>query len=378
MIGLKRVKDICGKYFFNWRWWLGKRPKFATDSISKQYGITVLIPAYNEEASIAETIESVQNQSVEIDNIVVIDDHSSDRTNEIAKEMGVRVVRTHVNQGTKAQAQQYVLERGEVKTELFVTIDGDTILDKYAIEKTLPYFNNSNTASVCGFVIPAKIKTIWERGRFIEYIFGISLAKAAQNNIRAVVVSSGCFSIFRTELVEKMGGFRDTTMAEDMDLTWEFAFNGYDIYCVQDAYCYPYDPPTMKIFIDQIDRWYRSFFQNLSLHRKNMKKNLKLAGILYLYLIENLLVPVAVIGLIIAMLYGKISLSMILGLVAVNFGVVAVVVLAKAFFIKRFFQVLCCLPSYVILYPINIMVFWRSLIREWILKTPLQTWNKGH
>ena len=158
------------------------KPKFASEPPKHNYEVTVLVPAYNEEASIAETIKSIQAQTVPIKDILVIDDHSTDRTGEIARSLGARVVRTDVNQGTKAQAQQYVISRGEVNTELVVTIDGDTILDSKAVEKTLPYFNNPKTASVCGFVIPAKIKTLWERGRFVEYMFGIALGKVAQNN----------------------------------------------------------------------------------------------------------------------------------------------------------------------------------------------------
>ncbi|MFM2374784.1 MAG: hypothetical protein RLZZ234_779, partial [Candidatus Parcubacteria bacterium] len=88
----------------------------ATD-LSHQPTVTVLVPAYNEEASIAKTIESILAQTYPVAEIIVIDDHSSDRTSEIASSFpGVVVVRTAKNQGTKAQAQNYVLHR--ITTEL--------------------------------------------------------------------------------------------------------------------------------------------------------------------------------------------------------------------------------------------------------------------
>lgn len=201
----------------NWRFWLGLNPKQVSVEPIKDYEITVLIPAYNEEASIQETIDSIKAQTIPIKEIIVIDDFSKDRTGEIARANNVRVIRTEVNQGTKAKAQDYVLSKNFVTTELVVTIDGDTLLHKDAIKNTLKYFNDPKTASVCGMVIPAKIKTLFERGRFIEYLFGIGLAKSAQNHVGAVLVSSGCFSVFRTELISKMGGFKARTMAEDMD-----------------------------------------------------------------------------------------------------------------------------------------------------------------
>lgn len=254
------------KQLADWRWWLGMPNRIVTRAPEREYGITVMVPAYNEEKSIAETIRGIQAQTVSVDEIIVIDDHSRDRTGEIAASMGVTVVRTDRNQGTKSSAQQYVLDRGLIRTELFVTIDADTLLAPDAIERTLPYFNDPFTSAVCGYVIPAKVGTLWERGRLVEYLFAISLFKAAQNHMGGILVSSGCFSVFRTDLVLQNGGFNGRTMGEDMDLTWELSMKGYRVYCERSAVCYPYDPPTGRIFVAQLDRWYRAFFQNLAIH----------------------------------------------------------------------------------------------------------------
>src|SRR5476649_2656461 len=52
-------------------------------------GLTVLVPAYNEAASIADTIRSLKAQSLPIDEIIVIDDFSSDATGDVAHSLGV-------------------------------------------------------------------------------------------------------------------------------------------------------------------------------------------------------------------------------------------------------------------------------------------------
>ncbi|MCX6765680.1 MAG: glycosyltransferase family 2 protein [Candidatus Moranbacteria bacterium] len=356
----------------DWRWWLGMKPKIVSVPPEKDYTITVIIPAYNEERSIRRTIGSVKAQTAKIDEIIVVDDCSSDKTGEFSRQMRARVIRTPVNQGTKAQAQNFALPY--VKTELVATIDADTVLAKDAIEKTLPYFNDPLTASVCGFVIPQRIKTVWERGRFIEYVFGISIFKAGQNNMGAVLVSSGCFSVFRAELLQEFGGFKARTMAEDMDLTWEFSISGYRIYCDQRAYCFPADPPTLRIFVNQVDRWTRSFLQNVSIH--SFRKNKKLGAFIYGYLIESLLSPFILLAgcfLITKNIIEAIALSILAEL-----ALVSVPCLIKGARIGLFWKTLTSIPAYFVIRPVNFYVFWRSLWKEWIVRERLSSWNKGH
>jgi glycosyltransferase involved in cell wall biosynthesis len=56
-------------------------------------GLTVLVPAYNEAGSIADTLRSLQTQTLPPEQIIVIDDFSTDGTGDIARTMGVTVLR---------------------------------------------------------------------------------------------------------------------------------------------------------------------------------------------------------------------------------------------------------------------------------------------
>lgn len=357
----------------NWRWWLGLKPEIACLPLKYNYTVSVIIPAYNEEKSIADTIKSIKNQTVKIDGIIVVDDFSSDRTGDVALNEGAFVIRTPHNMGTKAMAQNYVLPF--ISTDLFVTIDADTILHPEAVEKTLPYFNDPKTGSVCGFVIPQKIETIWEKGRFIEYLFGISIMKAAQNNVGVVLVSSGCFSTFKTDIVREFGGFKQRTMAEDMDLTWEMHFKGYKIYCAPDAFCYPLDPSTGSIFIKQILRWYSAFFQNVSIHKKSLLKN-KIGLFVYGYLLDSLLMPILFIAGLTIMLENFIY-AFLLYIVA-DLIIVSIPCLIKGLRIGMFWKTLKSVYAYPVIRFVNIYVFWKALWNEWIVRKRLATWDKGH
>ncbi len=355
----------------NWRWLFGLKHKELTYQPYRKYTITVVIPAYNEEKSIVNTINSIKNQSVAVDSIIVVDDCSTDRTYEVAASQGVKVVKTVKNQGTKAMAQNYVIDM--VETDLMVTIDADTTLHKDAIKNTLPYFNDELTASVCGFVIPQKIRTLWERGRFIEYMFGLSVFKSAQMNAGAVLVSSGCFSVFRTKYVKDMGGFQARTMAEDMDLTWEFLTHGYHIHYAPNAYCYPIDPPTYKIFKSQVERWYRSFFQNIAVHQ--LRKNKKLGGFIYWYLLESIITPIIVL---ILYFYTSNFLAVFLGAILIDLLIVLIVCSIKGIRIKMIKETLLSIWAFFIIRPVNFYLFWKVFWKEWIVKDRLRVWEKGH
>ena len=78
------------------------------DGSIKNPTVTVLIPAYNEEKTIADTINSISQQTYSnVVQILVVDDSSTDKTEEIARECGTEVIRTPSNSGTKAQAQNF-------------------------------------------------------------------------------------------------------------------------------------------------------------------------------------------------------------------------------------------------------------------------------
>src|SRR5262245_29322954 len=71
---------------------------------------TVIVPAYNEAGSIADTIASIRAQTVPVAEILVADDCSTDDTAEIARRCGARVVRPPCNTGSKAGAQTFALQ----------------------------------------------------------------------------------------------------------------------------------------------------------------------------------------------------------------------------------------------------------------------------
>ena len=160
--------------------------------------LTVIIPAYNEAEFVGDTIRSLLAQTVPPDQIILVDDGSTDGTGDVGRRAGITVVRPPRNTGSKAGAQTFALPW--VRTELVMAIDADTTLEPTAVERLMQPFAQPGVGAACGFVLPRRIKTLWERGRFIEYLFAFTFYKQVQDYYRRPLISSGCFSMYRTDL----------------------------------------------------------------------------------------------------------------------------------------------------------------------------------
>ena len=336
--------------------------------------VSVIIPAYNEESSIERTIDSVLHQTRKPEEIIVIDDHSTDATGKLAEKMGARVLRPPKNTGSKAKAQNYALPH--VKTDLTVAIDADTALHENALEEMMEVMKKNDVAAASGFVLPGKIDSVWERGRFIEYMFAFTFYKEIQEWYGKPLISSGCFSIYRTDLLKKYGGWPTRTLAEDMDLTWTYYSKGEKVKFVGEAFCYPLEPHDLTFLGKQLKRWSHGFIQNVVLHWRELLKIPVLR--------EQVMVGLAdaiITGMLYFMfvpLFLVINPVMLFYLFAADWSFIAVPVLWKGYKLKMVRKSLTSLPFYFILRVVNSIYFFKALFSELIFKKSFRTYEKGH
>lgn len=366
---------------FNWRFWTMRPEKYPPIPLLT---VTVVVPAYNEAANLSNTLEAILAQSynaTSLIKVIVVDDCSTDATNEIASSYALRypqisVLRPEVNSGTKAQALNLALP--VVDTDIFICVDGDTILAPNAVEKALLPFGEEETGITCGFVVPQYSETVWEAGRNMEYLYAFSIIKGAQERLNTVLIASGCFTLIRTELLRECGGYDRRTMAEDMDLTWKVIEKGYNIRFVEDAICYVVDPHDRVTMHKQLSRWNSGFIQNLRVRNFNVfKHSLKLGFVAYFYFIWGIvgpfLTPLAFMMIFQNPLVG-------LGWFFVFYGgVIWLPSLIKAIKLKMplriFFKSI--LPLFAVSYY-SVYVFMETVFKEFILNKTVSSWDKGH
>lgn len=252
--------------------------------------LTIIVPAYNEEEGLGDTLQALLRQTVAPDRIIVANDCSTDKTELVALSYGVDVVTPPHNLGSKAKAQNFALQF--VDTDLVLPVDADTVLADDYVELIKAPFVDDNLAIAAGCVLTRHSRTITERGRGIEYIFGFHFYRPIQNKANSPVVCSGCCSAFRVDWLNEFGGFPERTIVEDMDYTWSQQIAGRRATYVSEAVCYAADPEDFKYLKKQVWRWLSGFFQNVRIHSRKMIRHKPLLALWVLLAVwEILTVP---------------------------------------------------------------------------------------
>jgi len=345
-----------------------------TDRSSPTPGITALVPAYNEAASIAETIKSLLQQTRPVDEIIVIDDFSTDGTGDIARSLGVTVVRPPKNTGSKAGAQTFALPF--VRTEYCMAIDADTELAPDAVEKILAAMEDKRVAAACGSVLPRHVRTVWERGRYVEYMFAFTFFKQIQDFFGKPMISSGCFSAYRTDILRQVGSWSNRTMAEDMDLTWTLYAAGHGVRFVPEAVCYPIEPHDFHFLSKQLRRWSHGFVQNVMLHWRHVIDQPYLRAALVVQVWDASISSLAYFVLL-PLLAALIHPLFLLGYV-IDLPAVAVPVVVKGIQRGELGRALVSLPCFIVMRFVNAAFLLHAIWCELVVGRTLLVYEKGH
>jgi cellulose synthase/poly-beta-1,6-N-acetylglucosamine synthase-like glycosyltransferase len=336
--------------------------------------LTVIIPAFNEADSIADTIRSLQCQTRVPAEIVVVDDCSTDATAAVAESLGVTVMQPPVNTGSKAGAQMIAL--GDVETEMVMALDADTTLAPNAIELLLAAFEDSEVVAACGTVLPRHVDSIWERGRYVEYMLAFGFFKRVQDQYGKPLISSGCFSVYRTAELRALGGWSTRTMAEDMDLTWTIYRAGGKVRFCPAAVSYPIEPHNFAFMSKQLRRWSHGFVQNVRLHGRSLLGLGFLRSTVAIAFWDALIASLAYLVLIPALALAVDPLIFFAYLV--DAPVVMVPVLWQAIERRETRRALASMPSFFVLRVVNGFFMLRALWDELIAGRPLLVYEKGH
>jgi cellulose synthase/poly-beta-1,6-N-acetylglucosamine synthase-like glycosyltransferase/peptidoglycan/xylan/chitin deacetylase (PgdA/CDA1 family)/spore germination protein YaaH len=233
--------------------------------------VTVLIPAYNEEAVIVQTVTSVLLSDLNDIHVIVVDDGSADRTLELL----------HANFGHNDAVQiMHQLNRGKAAalnnamshalTDIVVTIDADTEIESDAIRKLLRHFSDPSVGAVAGNVKVGNRSRWLTRWQALEYVTSQNMEKRAFDLLNCITVVPGALGAWRKKAIEDAGGITADTVAEDADLTIAIRRLGWRITYDEEAVAWTEAPETPGALIRQRFRWTFGTLQSFWKHSSTL------------------------------------------------------------------------------------------------------------
>ncbi len=252
-------------------------------SLTRYPFITIAVPAYNEEKTITGTLQSL----LQIDypherlEILILNDGSKDRTEKIVHQFITNNPRNPLRLITKKNSGKAAsLNRAlkEARGEYFVVCDADSIADPTILRHMLCYFTNDTIGAVISAIKVQRVNTVMEKIQRVEYIFS-SFVRRLMSTIGTLHTTHGVLSVFRTSVLQKVGGFDEHNLTEDFEVAMKLRYHGYAVRMCNEGWNYTTVPSTFRSLWVQRVRWFRGFISN-NLRYKDMvlKKKYGLLG----------------------------------------------------------------------------------------------------
>ena len=244
--------------------------------------VSILVPAYNEEATIGPALETSLAQDYPNFEIIVVDDGSTDRTLEIARDCegvhdGVDVRVFSKKNAGKWSAHNFALRHA--KGDLVLCVDADSRLDRDALRHLVRRLaNKPRAAAIAGQVRVRNRDSLLTQLQALEYLTCNGSTRMAQSSEGAVLVVPGPIGLFRRSVLHEVeerftrsehsendgeygGPYEKDTFAEDFNLSLACMALGHDVLYEPRAISRTKAPETMRALLNQRYRWQRGSIQ---------------------------------------------------------------------------------------------------------------------
>ncbi len=233
--------------------------------------VSFIIPAFNEEANIARTLEGVLAVEYSDFEVVVIDDCSTDGTLDqitpFLTDPRLRLVRKKVNEGKAMALNDAIpISRGE----LILVQDADAVPASDILDNLVPHFKFPRCAAVTGNPRVVNRDSFLAKLQSIEFASIISLMRRAQRVWGRIMTMSGVVGIFRRSALFDVGLYSPDMATEDIDLTWRLQLRHWDVRYESRAVMWMRVPQSLMGLWRQRRRWALGLSQVLTRHFREL------------------------------------------------------------------------------------------------------------
>jgi len=187
--------------------------RVSADRNTHNPSVSVIIPARNEEHTLPNLLNSLSGQLSSEDEVIVVDDHSEDRTKAVAEENGVKVLESlPIPEGwlgkTWACYQGVKIASGEI----LIFLDADTVLERNGLKNIIEtYVAKDSVLSIQPY---HKTRNLYEQ---LSAFFNIIM-----------MAGSGAFTVLGRRIKPKVKG----EILEDLAFGSELQKKGVEIHCL--------------------------------------------------------------------------------------------------------------------------------------------------
>lgn len=244
--------------------------------------VAIIVPCWNEETTIDGTVQSLLALDYPKDKllIILVNDGSTDNTKKVMDTYigNPQISVVHKENGGKHTAINLGIAMAQ-DCEYFGCLDADSFVAPDALKEMMSSFVEENVAASTPAMSVFEPKNWLERMQNAEYVFGI-LVRHILSAVNGIYVTPGPFSVYRRDVVEKLGGFKHAHQAEDMEMALRMQRAGYHIENAPRARVYTKVPHTLPKLIKQRTRWTTGFLRNVLLDYRDLigNKNNRLLG----------------------------------------------------------------------------------------------------
>ncbi len=231
--------------------------------------VTVIVPCFNEEATVIGTIESLKSMNYPADklSIMAVDDGSTDNTWSYLEQYrnDPRVQIFHKENGGKHTAVNFGIEHST--SDLISCLDADSFVHPEALQRMLPYFSNPEVMAVTPAIKVRTPQNLLEYIQFAEYNVGIFLRKM-YSTFNAIHVTPGPFTVFRREAFTRVGMFKAAHNTEDLEFALRLHSHNLKIENSHTSFVFTTPPQNVRALVKQRVRWTTGFLLNAKDYRK--------------------------------------------------------------------------------------------------------------
>ena len=232
--------------------------------------VSMLIPARNEEDDIAETVEAILNNRYPNLEVIVINDASTDKTQEILENLtrkykNLKVLHLTKNMG-KANGLNlaFAMSHGDI----LMTVDADSMLDENAIDWTVWHFQKfPRVGALTGNPRVRNRTTLLARLQTAEYSSVIGLIKRTHRLLGKVMTVSGVVAAWRRTAVVDVGLWDNECITDDIAMTWKMERHFWDVRYEPNVICWMRVPESIKGLWMQRRRWAQGGVEVMRKHK---------------------------------------------------------------------------------------------------------------